>query len=395
MLARLARQLGPGRLDLAEDAVTRALVAAARLWRIRGLPNDPAAGLYRIAWNKAADLLREQPGEAEPLCGAGIAAWPSARRGLDDDLLSLVFLCSHPALPEAARATLMLKAVLGFGVAEIGVSLRDTDMAVAERLSQGRRTIRERGLPLELPSGRALLPRLNGVLATIHLAFSEAYATARGERAVRAEICTELVRLARGLADHPLTETPTAHALAALMPLQAARLPAIDDAGEIALLADLDRRQWDRHLIAIGLHHLERAASGGTLSAYHLEAGIAAEHAVAPSHAATDWPAIRGYYDALVRLRPTPLVRLNRAVAVAETDGPAAGLQALAGLQSEPRLAADPYLSAAAAEFLARLGQREAAAEAFGRAIMLARTLPERRLLQRRLDALAMPAASL
>lgn len=396
LTARIARRLGPGRLDIAEDAVGHAMVAAVRFWRIRGLPDDPVAWLYRVAWNQAIDLLRRERRADAPLPADLAAPEEAGPRAIEDDLLRLVFLCSHPALPEPARIALTLKAALGFGVAEIAAAFFDSEATVAQRLVRAKRLIRERGLDLDLPAGRALLPRLDGVLATIYLAFSEGYAAAQGDRLVRIEACGEAVRLARLLADHPLTGLPTTQALAALLLLQAARLPSrIDDAGEVVLLADQDRRQWDRGLVVAGLRHLERAASGGVLSTYHLEAGIAAEHAVAPSYAATDWHAIRGYYDALVQLRPTPVVRLNRAVAMAETDGPAAALQALAGLESEPQLAAYPYLPAAAAAFLARLGRRDEAAETFGRAVALARTLPERRLLQRRLDALALQAVSL
>ncbi len=392
LTAQLARRLGAGRLDLCEEAVSQALLAAVRAWRIQGVPAEPAAWLYRVARNGAIDLLRRQ-GTVAGFAAAALepeAIQPAETAGIDDDLLRLLFLCCHPSIPEPARVALTLKTVLGFDVREIAAAFLDQAATVEQRILRAKALITTEGLTLDLPSGPALDDRLESVLATIYLLFSEGYAAAAGDRLVREELCAEAIRLIRGLAGHARLATPAVQALAALMLLQAARLPArLDDAGEMVLLAMQDRRLWDRRLIGEGLFHLERAMAGEQVTAWHIEAGIAAVHAASPDAASTDWPAIRAYYDGLLALRPTGIVRLNRAVATAEVLGPAVALWEVADAAADPKLARYPYLPAVEAELLARLGRVAEAAAALDRAIALARTGPERRLLERR--RLAMP----
>jgi RNA polymerase sigma-70 factor (ECF subfamily) len=302
-----------------------------------------------------------------------------------DDQLRMVFTCCHPAVPREARVALTLKTAGGFGVPEIARAYLAREAAVAQRLVRAKRRIREAGARFEVPAGAELPERLDSVLEVLYLMFNEGYAAASGEAALRADVCVEAVRLAELVAAHPATGVPRAHALTALLLLQGARLPArTDAAGDPVLLAEQDRSRWDAGMLARGLAHLERAAEGDDLSPYHLEAGIAAVHATAPSYEATDWPYILGLYDALVAVKPSPVAALNRAVAVSMVHGPEAGLRAADEAAAHPSLAGYPLLHAVRGDLLARLGDPDAAAVCFRRALSLPLSAPDRRMVERR-----------
>jgi RNA polymerase sigma-70 factor (ECF subfamily) len=392
MVATLTRVFGPERLELAEDVVQEALVRALRLWPFEGVPENPAAWLTRTARNLALDLVRRDASfrAKEPELRASLGA----RRGrsdagsdeVRDDQLRLIFTCCHEALPREARVALTLKTLCGFGVGEIARAFLTAEAAIEQRLVRAKRKLREEGVRFEVPAGAALRRRLEAVLEVVYLMFNEGTAAHRGEDLVRHDLVAEALRLAGLLVAERETRTPAAEALCALVHLQAARLPArVDAGGDLILLEDQDRSLWDRELIQRGFQHLKRAMRGSALTTWHLEAGIASCHALAPRFEATDWPRILGFYDALLELNPSPVVALNRAVALAMVDGPEAGLAAVGEVADDPALERYFLLPAVRGELLRRAGRPAAARAAFAEALRLAGTEPERRFLRRRM----------
>lgn len=392
--------LGPARLGEAEDVVQEALVRALREWPFRGVPANPQGWLVRVARNLALDRHRrdrnlarklEALGGADPLLGDGAGPPPPAAYGgeMTDDTLRMVFTCCHPAVPADARVALTLKTVGGFGVAEIARAFLAREDAVAQRLVRAKRRLREPGVRFEVPAPAELPARLDSVLDVVYLTFNEGHAAAQGDELLRADVCAEAVRLARLLARHPVTGVPRTHALAALLLFHAARLPArVDARGDVTLLPEQDRALWDARLTAAAFRHLDRASTGDDLSPWHLEAGIAAVHAAAPSFEATDWPRILSLYDALLARRPSPVAALGRAVARAMTDGPAAALADVAALRTDAALARSFLLPATEGRLREMVGDGDAAAALYRRALALPASEPERRVLRRRLAGL-------
>jgi RNA polymerase sigma-70 factor (ECF subfamily) len=273
-------------------------------------------------------------------------------------------------------------------VPEIARAFVAEEAAIAQRLVRAKRRIRELALPFELPPPRDLPRRLDAVLDVLYLLFNEGYSATSGEELARPDLVREAIRLVELVRSHPPTATPRVHALHALMLLQGARLPArTDEAGDLLLLADQDRARWDGAMIQRGFAALDESAQGEEVSAFHLEAGIAATHAIAPSFAATDWRQILRLYDELLALQPSPVIGLNRAVAVAQVDGPDAALRALERLAHADAIARYPLLPAVRGELLLRLGRSDEAAAELSRALELTTNAPERRLLERRLRA--------
>ena len=394
MVATLARIFGLEHLDAVEDAVQDALVQALKRWSFTGMPDNPAAWLMRVARNKMLDRLRRagtwrekrewlERGVAGSDEAAGHETWFAGE--LADDQLRMIFACCHPAVARRDQVALVLKTVGGFGVAEIARAFLAREPAIAQRLVRAKRRLREGGARLEVPPPAELGARLEAVLEAIYLMFNEGYGAHAGSDLVRTDLCHEAIRLVGLLAEHPTTAAPRVHALAALLCFQASRLPErVDAAGELLLLADQDRTRWDRRLIAAGVGHLGRSAAGGELSIYHLEAEIASCHALAPSWAATDWRRILTAYDDLLARRSSPVVALNRAVALAELKGAEAALEALEPLAEEKSLEGYyPYWSVRG-ELLRRAGRSEEARAAFRRALDLESSAPVKRLLMRR-----------
>jgi RNA polymerase sigma factor (sigma-70 family) len=405
LVAALTRRLGAEHLQLAEDVVQESLVKALRTWPFHGVPANPEAWLAQVARNAALDALRRDGSLARKReaiegwleAGRSQPSEPAAgeRDAIEDDELRLLFLCCSADVPPDARVPLALKTAGGFSAAEIARAFLVRETAIAQRLVRAKQRLRAAGPDLALPAAADLPAALDAVLQTIYLTFNAGYAAGEGEDLVRHDIALEAVRLARLVANHPRTGTPKAHALAALLLLQGARFPTrLDAQGELLLLEDQDRSQWDRGLLAAGLRHLESAGRGSRRSdvtPYHLEAGIAAEHAVAPSAAATDWRRIVHLYDALLAQNPSPVVALNRAVAVAQADGPGAGLEALEAVRHHPALQSYPLLHGTRGELLLRLGATREAAASFRAALALATPEPLRRRLAARLAACAGP----
>jgi RNA polymerase sigma-70 factor (ECF subfamily) len=395
IVATLTRSLGTANLDLAEEVVQEAMLQALRRWPYHGIPERPGAWLQTVARNLALDRIRrnarfrDKAPAIRHVLGDDAAepTEPRLAREVCDDELSMVFLCCHPALPRDARVALTLKTVSGFSVDEIARAFLAKNTTIAQRLVRAKERVRRLDLPFELPAADELPQRLDAVLEVLYLMFNEGYGTHVGKTLVRTDLCYEALRLARELAALPGLATPAAHALAALLALQAARLAARVDAREdLVLLADQDRSLWDRRLIHEGFAHLERAAVGDRLTSYHLQAAIAARHAAAPSDAATDWPAILELYDQLRELDPSPVVALNRAVALSRVEGPEPGLAALAPLRSEPALRAYYLLPAARGQLLLESGRPLEAAAAFRAALRCPCSEPERRFLSARLE---------
>jgi len=390
MVAVLARRLGADRLDLAEEVVQDALLRALQTWPYRGVPDNPQGWLFQVARHRALDRLRREGVLSAKLEALG-AEWPRAAggaggRGVDDDELVMILMCCHPALPRSARVALTLKTVGGFGVEEIAAAFLARPATVAQRLVRAKRQIRAERWRLEIPPADALPARLEGVLDVLYLLFNEGYAAHGGDNLVRADLCSEAIRLARIVAAHPPTDRPPVRALLALMMLQASRLPArADEAGELLLLAEQDRARWDHALIAEGLRLLGAAAEGDTVTTYHVEAAIAACHAVAADEASTDWAYVLRLYDDLLALKPSPVVALNRAIALAMVDGPAAGIRALEDLKRHRALARYHLLPAALGALWRRAGAPATAARHYRAALALPCSSPERRFLQRHL----------
>lgn len=383
MVAGLTRIFGPAHLDLAEDVVQEALLQALRTWPFRGVPDNPAGWLVQVAKNRALDALRRNASLAGK--EEAIRTWAAARHQEEtqmDDQLRLIFICCQSAVPAEARVALTLKTVGGFGVPEIARAFLAKEATVAQRLVRAKHRLRQARPPFEVPPPRELPAALDSVLEVLYAMFNEGYSTHRGEELVRRDVCHEAIRLARLVTRHPALDTPKAHALAALLHLQGARLAArVDSEGNLLLLSEQDRSTWDRGMIAAGFHHLDRSARGDELSVYHLEAGIAAGHIGEE----TDWREILRLYDLLLELKPSPVVALNRAVALAMVEGPEAGLAALAPIRLD-----DYYLlPATEGELQARAGHPHRAAEAFYRALEMTCPDPVRRRLNERLRELA------
>jgi RNA polymerase sigma-70 factor (ECF subfamily) len=392
MIATLTRIFGPRRLDLAEEVVQDALVKALELWPFQGIPENPAAWLIQVAKNRALDVIRRESLFAEKQSSlAQVFSESSAAPSLDefaDDQLAMMFLCCHPSLASELQVALTLKTVAGFSVREIARAFLTQEATIAQRLVRGKRQIRDQRIEFEMPSGVELRARLDSVLEVLYLLFNEGYSAHEGESLLRADLCEEAIRLASLVVSHDATDLPKAHALLALLLLQASRLPArVNAEGGLFLLRDQDRTLWDRRLIAEGLRHLERSAEGDELTPYHLEAGIAAQHAIAESYDATNWAEITDLYDQLYRMEPSPVIALNRAIALSRWKGPAAGIEAIVEIEQHPALAGYHLLPAALGELWSEMDDRDRAAAYYKSALECSCTSPERRLLQERLQA--------
>lgn len=390
---------GIDRLQLAEDVVQEAMVRALQTWPYYGIPKNPTAWLTQTAKNLALDLLRREKSFSEKLpqltvfieqCTAGRqdAAAPPFEGEIEDDRLRLMFVCCHPLLPPEAQTALALKTLCGFSPAEIARAFLTTEAAIAKRLTRAKQSLREARVPFEIPAGGELGRRLDGVLQTLYLLFNEGYKASIGEKLVRAELCSEAIRLTRLLAEHDVGDQPKTHALLAMMFLNAARLPTrVDGTGNLLRLQEQDRTRWDRTMIAQGTLHLTRSAAGAELTGFHLQAGIAACHCAAKDYASTDWRQILALYDRLVEIDGSPIVALNRAIVVAALHGARAGLEAVAAIPQLATLETYYLLHAVLGEFEAQLNHPRAAAGHFRKSLQLAEIASERRFLAQRLQA--------
>lgn len=390
----LARRVGVRHIELVEDAVQSALMAALTAWTEHALPDDPSAWLYRVAHNRLIQDLRLRSGREKILevaagelsDGAAHVADPWFSGEIRDDLLRMLFVCCDDAIAWESRLVLALKTLCGFSTAEIALRLFTSEANVHKRLSRARDRLRQTLPDVETPPLEALRSRLPGVHAVLYLLFNEGYLSAHAEHAIRRELCDEAVRLATLLAEHPVGAVPESFALLALMHLHVARLGSrLDVMGGLLLLEEQDRSLWDHTGIRVGLQWLERSATGDTFSRFHAEAGIAAEHCLAPAYSQTRWNEISDLYALLERIAPSPLHTLNKAVAVAEWQGPQAGLGVLEGLAPPAWLTGSYLWDAVLSDLHRRAGNRETAHQHRERALASAPTEAVRELLRRRL----------
>jgi len=398
LVAALTRIFGVANLALAQDVVQDAFVRAIEHWKLRGVPDNPAAWLMTTAKHRALDIVRRDRRALDfaPELGrlldsewtlAPLIEEAFAASTVRDEQLRMMFSCCHPRLAEEAQLALILNILCGFGAGEIASALLTGRAGIEKRIARGKKSLAGARRLFDL-GGDEFAARLATVQRALYLLFSEGYHGGSAAAAVRGELCEEAIRLTALLREHAPADTPSTRALAALMWLSAARLPArLDAAGELSALVDQDRSRWDAARTAEGLALLAQSASGDELTAYHVEAAIAAVHAAAATPASTDWAAIVALYDRLIALAPSPVVALNRAIAIAERDGPERGLDELRAIRGRERLAAYPFHAAALGELELRRGDRAAARMHFQAALALARNDAERRFLERRLAA--------
>ena len=387
-----------GDFDLAEEAVADAYVTALERWPREGIPANPGAWITTTARNRAIDrlrrvrtlsaktgtLIRDAAFDEEQRAGAMLAAAEDEMAPIPDDQLRLIFTCCHPALAPEAAVALTLRTLGGLTTPEIARAFLIPEPTLAQRLVRAKKKIREAGIAYEVPSGDRLADRLDAVLRVLYLIFNEGYDATAGEALIRRELCAEAIRMTRIVADLLPGEPETVGLLALLLLTDARRGARVGSGGELVRLEDQDHGRWDTAQIAEGSALVERALRMGRVGPYQLQAAIAAVHDEAATADATDWPQILGLYEVLARVSPSPVVALNRAVALAQVAGPAAGLAAADALAADPAMAEYRFFHAARGDFLRRLGRWGEAADAYGQALALAPNGPERAFLERR-----------
>ncbi|WP_327144828.1 RNA polymerase sigma factor [Nocardia sp. NBC_01327] len=383
-----------GDWELAEEAAQEAFATAVQVWPRDGVPRRPGAWLTTTARNHAIDRMRRNTVGGAKLRELAVLTPPSdsglfEAEEIRDDRLRLIFTCCHPALAFESQIALTLRTLAGLSTAQIARAFLMPEQTLAKRLVRARAKIKNAGIPYRVPPAHLLPERTTAVLGVLYLIFNEGYAATTGADLIRESLSAEAIRLQRLLVEL-MPDEPEAQGLLALMLLHdARRTTRVNEAGELVSLEFQDRSRWDRGEIAEGTAILDSAMLRGPVGPYRVQAAIAACHATAPTAAATDWAQIAGLYDHLVRLVPSPIVRLNRVVAIAMAEGPDAGLALLADLEAEKALAENHLLPATRADLLRRLGRAEAAAASYERALELVTTEAERRYLTRRLEELS------
>ncbi len=399
MVAALTRIFGMHNLALAEDVVQDAFCRALEVWKFRGMPENPSAWLMTTAKNRALDVLRRERTARTfaPELGRLLESeWTLApvvdelftSNAIKDDLLRMMFSCCNPRLPEETQIALILNILCGFSVGEIASAFVSTHAAFEKRITRAKKVLASSKRLFDVTSAVEFSARLPAVHRALYLLFNEGYHGAHPETAVRRELCREAMRLTAVLVEHPLGATPVTYALAALMSLHAARLPGrVNALGNLSSLMDQDRSQWDQELRLEGLQFLQHSATGADLSEYHVEAAIASIHARATRMEDTDWESIVALYDTLMTICPSPIVALNRAIAIGQLEGPVKGLDEIHSIADRERLSAYPFYFAALGELELRRGNRETAREHLLAALALARNPMERQFLDQRVAA--------
>lgn len=406
IVSTLTRIFGVEHVNRAEDVVQETLVRALQTWPYYGIPRNPAAWITQVAKNLTLDLIRRdkifrnKESEITRLMEQGCLD-PTGEHSafvegqINDDRLRMMFVCCHPRVPQEDQVALALKTLCGFSAAEIARAFLTSEAAIAKRLTRAKQKIREARIPFEIPAGEELTQRLDGVLQTLYLLFNEGYKASVGEQLIREELCHEAIRLGALLAEHPTVSRPRTHALLALMLLNGARLRSRTDSdGNILRLKEQDRSCWDQAMIARGLFHLMQSTAGDQVSEYHLQAGIAACHCAAKDYESTDWAQILSLYDRLIEIDDSPVVALNRAVAIANVHGPRAGIEAVEAIQNREQLNSYYLLYVVLGEFEAHLSHRQAAINYFRKSLELATIQSEQLFLSKKLQELGDPRGS-
>jgi RNA polymerase sigma factor (sigma-70 family) len=399
MVGTLTHIFGVHNLALAEDVVQDAFCRALEVWKFRGVPENPSAWLMTTAKNRALDILRREhtaqtfAPELSRLLQSEWTLAPTVQEIFEpnvikDDQLRMMFSCCHPKLPEEAQVALVLNILCGFSVNEVAGAFVCGRAAIEKRISRAKKVLAGSKKLFDVADPGDFPARLAAVQRALYLLFNEGYHGASSEFVVRTELCQEAMRLVSILLEHSTAATPPTHALAALMCLHAARLPSrVDGSGNLTSYLDQDRSRWDAKLLNEGQQLLDLSATGSELTEYHVEAAIAATHCCAPRAEETDWARIVWLYNKLTRLRSSPVVALNRAIAIAQLEGPERGLHEISAIENSDRLAAYPFYFAAIGELELRRGNREAARKHFRDALALARNPMERHFLEQRISA--------
>ena len=407
MVATLTRIFGVHNLALAEDVVQDAFCRALEVWKFRGVPDNPSAWLMTTAKNRALDVLRRDrtvrnfAPELGRLLESEWTLVPAVEEQFEphairDDELRMMFSCCHPKLTEEAQVALSLHILCGFSVDEVAGAFVSSHAAMEKRITRAKKVLARSKKLFDIVRGEDFTVRLPAVQRALYLLFNEGYHGASPESAVRTELCGEAMRLAGLLREHPPASTPATFALGALMCLHAARLPArLDSSGDLRSLFDQDRSRWDVGLVAEGQRLLDLSAAGPVLTEYHVEAAIAWVHTTAHEAGDTDWNTIVSLYDKLLAIRASPVVALNRAIAIAERAGPQRGLDEIHAIADSDRLVHYPFFHAALGEFELRCGRHETARDHFRRALAVARNSTERQFFEHRISACERPTHEL
>lgn len=397
MVATLTRIFGVQNLALAEDVVQDAFCRALEVWKFRGMPENPSAWLMATAKNRALDILRRErtartfAPELGRLLESEWTLVPTIEEefsasAIQDDMLRMMFSCCHPLLPEEAQVALVLHVLCGFSVDEVAGAFVSSHAAMEKRITRAKKTFARSKKLFDIAEAEDFASRLPAVLRALYLLFNEGYHGASPEAAVRAELCREAMRLAALLRENSLGAKPETYALSALMCLHAARLPArLNAAGDLVSFFEQDRSRWDAKLVDEGERLLELSASGNELSEYHVEAAIAWVHASARKAEETNWAEIVLLYDQFMAIRPSPIVALNRAIAVAQSEGLERGLEEIGAIENAQRLDKYPFYHAALGEFELRAGNNATAGKHFRAALALARNPAERQFFEQRI----------
>lgn len=400
IISTLTRIFGIAHINRAEDLVQETLARALQTWPYYGIPQNPAAWITQVAKNLALDFIRREKifhnkeieiarSMDQDSTNAIAENAVIGEKEITDDRLRMMFVCCHPVLPREAHVALALKTLCGFSAGEIARAFLTSEAAIAKRLTRAKQKIRDARVPFEIPAEEELAQRLDGVLQTLYLLFNEGYKASTGDQLIREALCYEAIRLGGLLAEHPAGNRPRTHALLALMLLNGARLKARQDReGNILRLQEQTRSSWDQAMIARGLFHLMQSMAGDEINEYHLQAGIAACHCAAKDYDSTDWPQILSLYDRLVEMNDSPVILLNRAVALANVHGPKAGIEAVQAIQDRRELDSYYLLYAVLGEFEADLNNKEAARNYFRKSLELTTIKSEQIFMAKKLEQL-------
>ena len=400
IISTLTRIFGIEHINRAEDVVQETLARALQTWPYYGIPQNPAAWITQVAKNLALDLIRrEKTFHNKEIEIARLIDQDSTtvtaenavigEKEIADDRLRMMFVCCHPMLAQEAHVALALKTLCGFSAGEIARAFLTSEAAIAKRLTRAKQKIREARVPFEIPPAAELAQRLDGVLQTVYLLFNEGYKASTGDQLIKEALCYEAIRLAGLLAEHPAGNRPRTQALLALMLLNGARLKArLDRDGNILRLKEQTRSYWDRAMIARGLFHLMQSTAGDEISEYHLQAAIAACHCAAKDYSSTDWAQILALYDRLVEMNNSPVIVLNRAVALANVHGPRAGIEAVEAIRDRQELNSYYLLYAVLGEFEADLNNKKAASNYFRKSLELTTIKSEQIFISKKLKKL-------